>query len=161
MKKYKDHSLEEYLQALSVKTPAPGGGSAAALTAALGAALISMAAHYSLGKNSSSVDRKLQRLLTKSERLRKRFLELVDLDAAAYLAVVQTRKSPEEIRAAALKKAAAVPREVGKLCFEAIQLAPFLATKGNKHLLSDVEVAVEFLLAAFKSAMVNVRVNQG
>ena len=138
MKKYKDHSLKEYLEALSVKTPTPGGGSAAALTAALGAALISMVANYSVGKGSAVVDRKLRSLLARSERLRERFLELVDLDAEAYLEVVRTRKSPAKIRAAALKKAAAVPLEVGKLCFEAIQLTPFLAANGNKYLMSDV-----------------------
>ena len=161
MKKYKNYTVEEYLQELSAREPVPGGGSAAALSAALGVALISMVANYSKGKSSSkAVEKSIRNTFLKSEKTRKRLLTLVDLDAQAYLKVVQTRKSAPKVRRAALKQASKVPLEIAKLCFSAIQLTPVLVKKGNPHLVSDVEVAVELLLASFKSAMINVSVNQ-
>src|SRR5690349_13823201 len=120
MKPYKHHTLKEYLQQLSLKTPVPGGGSAAALAGALGAALISMAANYSLGKNSSKgVEKNIKTILSKNEKIRKRLLELVDLDAQAYLAVVKTRQGSDLQKKNARKRARTVPFEVAKLCYEA------------------------------------------
>jgi len=143
-----------------MRTPTPGGGSAAAYTAALGVALLSMVANYSLGKASKDVDRKLRKILKENDKVRRRLLELVDLDAQAYLKVVKTRKAAPAIRQKAFRQARAVPVEVSRLCYQVVRQAPFLVAKGNKYLLSDVEVAVEFLLAAFHAAMINVRVNQ-
>ena len=161
MKPFRNYSLSEYTRVLSLKVPAPGGGSAAAATAALGAALLSMAANYSLGKTTSrSNDQKIKAGLKQSEQLRKRFLTLVDLDARAYLNVVKMRKASPAKRAAARRKAAEVPLEVCKLCYKAVQLSPALVRCGNKYLVSDVKVALELLLAAFNAARVNVEINQ-
>jgi formiminotetrahydrofolate cyclodeaminase len=160
VKKYKSHTLKEYSDVLSMRTPTPGGGSAAAYTAALGVALLSMVANYSLGKSSKAVDNQMKKFLKTNEKFRKRLLELVDLDAQAYLNVVKSRKSALSVRRKARKKAAQVPFEVSRICYEAVKQAPFLVAKGNKYLLSDVEVGVELLEAAFRSAMINVRINQ-
>ena len=161
MKPFKNYTLAEYTRVLSLKVPAPGGGSAAALTAALGAALLSMVANYSLGKTSSRTnEQKIKASLKTSEQLRKRFLQLVDLDARAYLNVVKTRRAAPVKRAAARRKAAEVPLEICKLCYKAVQLSPALVRYGNKHLISDVKVALELLLAAFNAARVNVEINQ-
>lgn len=161
MKKFRDFTLTEYCEVLSQKVPTPGGGSAAALTGALGAALVSMVANYSLGKKSPDVDVRLNEILAKSENYRKMFLELVDLDAEAYLEFVKARKADDKTREAAKKKACDVPLQIAKLCYQAIDLTPYLVVEGNKFLVSDVEVALELLGAAYKSAMFNVRVNQG
>ena len=153
--------MTEYTRVLSLKVPAPGGGSAAALTAALGAALLSMVANYSLGKGAArEVEQKLKNTLKESERLRKRFLQLVDLDAQAYLNVVETRKAAPAKRNAARRKAAQVPLEICKLCYKAVQLSPTLVRYGNRYLISDVKVALELLLAAYNAARVNVEINQ-
>ena len=161
MKPFKNYTLAEYTRVLSLKVPAPGGGSAAALTAALGAALLSMVANYSLGKTSSRTnEQKIKASLKTSEQLRKRFLQLVDLDARAYLNVVKTRRAAPARRIAARRKAAEVPLEICKLCYKAVQLSPALVRYGNKHLISDVKVALELLLAAFNAARVNVEINQ-
>lgn len=161
MKKYQNHTLKEYCHCLSLKTPVPGGGSAAALGGALGAALISMVANYSLKRNQSGeVERKIQDILRRSEKIRKRLLELVGLDAAVYLKVVKTRHAPWEEKKKALQQARKVPLEVCRLCYAAVALTPFLVQKGNPYLQSDVVVAVEFLQAAFNSAKVNVEINQ-
>ena len=161
MKEYKNHTIKDYLDVLAKKTPAPGGGSAAALTAALGAALLSMVAHYSLGKTSSRQnEQRIKATLKHSEQLRKRFLMLVDLDAQAYLNLVKTRKASPAKRNAAKRKAAAVPLEICKLCYKAVQLSPTLVRYGNKYLILDVKVALELLLAAFNAAKLNVEINQ-
>jgi len=161
MRKFKNHTVKEYLEQLSLKVPVPGGGSAAALCGALGAALISMVANYSLGKNKSkSVDNKIKNILKQNEKLRKRLIELIDLDAQAYLSVVKTRKAAPSIREKALKRASRVPQETCRLCYAALLLTPFLVKKGNRYLLSDVEVAIAMLAAAYNSALANVEANQ-
>ena len=161
MKKYSNHTLKEYVDALSARTPVPGGGSAVALVAALASALISMVAQYSIKPDQPKpVQRKFQNILAKNERLRKRLLQLVDADAEAYLKVVQSRHSGQNKKKFALRNARGVPQEVCRLCYATLQLTPFLAERGNQYLLSDVEVALELLSAAFHSAKINVEINQ-
>jgi formiminotetrahydrofolate cyclodeaminase len=161
MKLFRNYSLSEYTRVLSLKVPAPGGGSAAALIGAVGAALLSMAANYSLGKGSSmQAEKRIKDILKQTERLRKRFLELVDLDTQAYLRVVQSRQASPQKKKAAVKTARQVPQEVCRLCYKAVQLCPDLVRHGNKYLLSDVEVALQALQAAFNSAKINVEINQ-
>lgn len=161
MKSFRNYSLSEYTRVLSLKIPAPGGGSAAAVTAALGAALLSMVANYSLGKTGSRVkERKIKNCLRTSEQLRRRFLALVDEDARAYLNFVKTRGAAPAKRAAARRKACEVPLEVCKLCYKAVQLSPVLVRYGSKYLISDVNAALEFLLAAFNAARLNAEINR-
>ena len=154
-------TLEEYLDQLSRKEPVPGGGSAAALSAALGAGLVSMVANYSVGRkaNTKAVDRKLNNILKQSEAIRKRLLELVSLDSEAYLKICAARSLDKKIQKQAAKAARAVPLEVCKLCYKTIDLMPFLVAKGNPYLLSDVKVAIELLMAAFNGALIMVRIN--
>ncbi len=161
MNKFQHHTLKEYLTQLSRKVPVPGGGSAAALCGALGAALLSMVAQYSLGRNSSvAQEKKMQDALSQSERLRHRLTTLVDLDAQAYRRVVKSRGASLARRQRALKKAREVPLEICERCYQAANLAPFLVQSGNPSLLSDVEVAMELLWAAFRAAKINVEINQ-
>ena len=160
MKKYKDHTVQEYLNALSKKMPVPGGGSAAALTAATGAALVSMVANYSKGKSKpKQVENRIQSILKQSEQIRKRLIVLVDLDAKVYLDVVKARGASKQVQKRAVSAAAKVPREVEKLCYRLTQLTPYLVENGNPNLISDVIVAVDLLFAAFNSARVNVEAN--
>jgi formiminotetrahydrofolate cyclodeaminase len=145
--KYKDESLKKYLDDLAARLPAPGGGSAAAFNAAMGAALISMVVNFTLGKpRYAEYENELKKMLEKSERLREEFLNLADLDVTAY-------KSKN------IRDALNVPFMVARLCFEAIKLCPPLINKGNVNLVSDVGVAAIFLEAAFVSAVFNVDIN--
>jgi len=144
---YCDKSLKEYLKDLSAKLPAPGGGSAAALTAALGASLISMVVNFTLGKPKyAKFEEELKGILEKSEKLREEFLRLVDLDVVAF--------ESKDIR-----DAMDVPFMVCRLCFEGIKLCRSLVTKGNINLVSDVAVAAILLESAFASAYFNVEIN--
>jgi formiminotetrahydrofolate cyclodeaminase len=158
---FKNKTLQEYLDRLSRREPVPGGGSAAALTAALALSLISMAINYSIGRkvNTKAVEKRLSRLLAKSESIRLRLLELTSLDSEAYLKVCAAGSLDKKAQQQAAKFAHAVPQEVCKLCYKAVQLTPYLAEKGNPHLLSDVEVALELLMSAFYGARIMVRVN--
>ena len=155
-------TLEAYLDRLSRRQPVPGGGSAAALTSALGVGLVSMVGHYSIGRrsNTKAVQQRLGKIVRKSEAIRKRLLELTSLDAQAYLKIVDARKQNAKIQKQAGRRAAAVGREVCRLCYQAMDLTHFLAAEGNPHLISDIEVAIELLQAGFNSSMIMVRINQ-
>jgi formiminotetrahydrofolate cyclodeaminase len=144
---YKNKTLTKYLDDLAAKFPAPGGGSAAALTAALGASLISMVVNFSLGKPKyAKYEKELRQVLSKSENLRTEFLNLVDLDVIAY----QSKNIRDTLD---------VPFMVCRLCLEGAKLCPALITKGNVNLISDVAVAAILLESAFSSAYFNVEIN--
>jgi len=144
---YKNHNLEKYLDDLSAKLSAPGGGSAAAMNAAMGASLISMVVNFTLGKPKyAAFEPELKKILAKSEKLRKDFLRLVDLDVVAY----QSRD---------MRKALDVPLMLARLCYEAAKLCPPLIKKSNANLISDVAVAAIFLESAFTAACFNVEMN--
>ena len=116
---YRDSSLKLYLDDLAAKLPAPGGGSAAALTAALGQALVSMVINFTLGKvKYAQFEKDLTIELEKSEKLRREFLDLVDRDVEAY-----NSKDP--------RKALDIPVMVARLCFEGIKAIPDLIKKVN------------------------------
>ena len=159
---FKDKSIKAYLEQLSRKEPVPGGGSAAALAAALGAGLVSMVTHYSIGRKSNTKDmeRRLAKTLQASERIRKRLLALTTLDSKAYLKIVEARTKNAAAQKQAARQAAAVGKEICKLCYNALDLTPFLVAKGNPYLISDIQVAVELLQAGFNGSMVMVRINQ-
>lgn len=145
--KYKTQSLTKYLNDLAAKLPAPGGGSAAALNAAMAASLISMVVNFTLGKSQYVVfEKELKGILVKSEKLRIQFLDLVDLDVLAY----QSKN---------IRKALAVPLKLTRLCCQAAKLCPSLIKKGNLNLISDVAVAAVLLESAFVSAFWNVEIN--
>ena len=144
---YKNDTLKKYIDDLAAKLSAPGGGSAAALTASLGASLISMVVNFTLGKPKYvQYEKELKQILVKSERLREEFLNLVDLDAVAY-------KSKNA------RDALDVPFMVCRLCFEGIKLCQPLIKKGNINLISDTAVAAILLESAFSSTYFNVEIN--
>ena len=144
---YKDETLKKYLDDLAAKLPAPGGGSAAALTAGLGASLISMVVNFTIGKPKyASFEEELKTILEKSEKLKEEFLRLVDLDVVAY-------------ESKNIRDALDVPFMVCRLCFEAIKLCLPLIKKGNINLISDVAVAAILLESAFAAAYFNVEIN--
>lgn len=144
---YKETSLKNYLDDLAAKLSTPGGGSAAALNAAMGAALICMVVNFTIGKPKyASHEKELKEILGKSTKLKDEFLNLVDLDVAAF----QSKN---------LRDALDIPFMLSRLCLEAIKLCPVLLKKGNPNLASDVGVAAVFLESAFTSACFNVEIN--
>ncbi len=167
---YLDNPLRGYTDALASGQPAPGGGSAAALVGALGAALNSMVANFTAGREKfAAVEEDVGRLLSRSEELRRSLERLTQADTEAYGQVAAAQKLPRETdeekatrREAmqqALKAAAEVPREAVKAAHGVVTIAVDLAEKGNPNLITDVGVAAKFAVAAMECAALNVEIN--
>ena len=164
--------MGEFAEALASEQPVPGGGAAAAVSAALGASLTSMVVRLSLDRPKYAEHGALHaEALAASDAARIRFLELADADAAAYTAYRAARslshqtEAEEEARAAATRDAArgaaAVPLDVVKACNAQVDLVERLAGRTNLYVASDLEVAALLLDGAARSAASNVRVNLG
>lgn len=144
---YKDASVARYLDDLAAKLPAPGGGSASAMAAALGTGLLSMVVNFTIGKPKyAAYEQEMAAARADSERLRAAFLRLIDEDVAAY-------------SSGDLEQSLRVPLEICRLCREAAALCPLLCMKGNVNLASDVAVAIGLIEAAFAGAYWNVDIN--
>jgi formiminotetrahydrofolate cyclodeaminase len=165
-------SVSQFLVELSSSAPAPGGGSVAALSGALGAALVSMVCNLTVGKKRyADVEEDIRAILAQSEALRHRLANLLEEDVAAYTAVSLAMKMPrdtEEQKATrqktlqeALKKATIVPLQIAEACVEVIALCQPAAEKGNKHAVSDAGVAILMAEAGLRSAALNVLINLG
>jgi methenyltetrahydrofolate cyclohydrolase len=145
-------SIEAYLDDLAARKAAPGGGSAAALNAAIGAGLMSMAANYTDGA---------EEVLKKTEKARKRLQSLIDADVEAYGKLSKTMKEckdPAKLETS-YKEAAKPPYEVCKISAECLKLCQELAERGNKNLITDVAIAAICLEGAFFAAKYNVYIN--
>ncbi|NPA91804.1 MAG: cyclodeaminase/cyclohydrolase family protein [Chloroflexi bacterium] len=165
-----DLTLRDYLDQLASAAPTPGGGAAAALTGAQGAALVSMVCNLTIGKKKyADVEEEMKQVLAQSETLRAKLTELIDKDAAAFDKVSEAYgmpKSTDEEKAArraaiqeALKGAEAVPMETMEACLEVIRLAIVAAQKGNKNVVSDAAVGGILAHAGLLSAADNVKIN--
>ena len=165
-----DLTLREYLDQLASAAPTPGGGAAAALTGAQGAALVSMVCNLTVGKPKfADVEADMRQVLERSEALRSRLLALADEDATAFGRVSEAYRLPKETpeqkaarRAAiqeALKGAEAVPMQVMEACLDVMRLAVTAAAKGNPNVVSDAAVAGILAHAGLLSAADNVRIN--
>ena len=163
-------TVDQFTVALASERPTPGGGSAAALAAALGASLTAMVVRLSLGRPTHEQHADLHaEALAASEVARSRFLELADDDAAAYAAYRDARRMPhgseEEgtARAAATREsareAAAVPLAVVQECHRQTDLVERLAGRTNVAVASDLDVAALLLDSAARGAAANVLVN--
>jgi methenyltetrahydrofolate cyclohydrolase len=170
--KLTEKPVTNFLDELASNAPAPGGGSVAALSGALGAALVSMVCNLTLGKKGyEEVQGDIEGLLAQSEALRKEMADLLEADVAAYTAYSQTAKMPrdtEEQKAAraeamqaALKNATMVPMRIAEAAVKVIDLCMPAAEKGNKWAVSDAGVAVLMAEAALRSAALNVLINLG
>ena len=159
-----------FLEALASEQPAPGGGAAAAVTAALAASLTAMVVRLSLDRPKYADFAELHReALDGSDATRLRFLQLADEDAAAYAAYRAARSLPreteveQEAREAATRDAARiatkVPLEVVRTCQAQVELVDRCAGRTNLYVAADLEVAALLLDSAARAAAANVRVN--
>jgi len=165
-----EKSVTTFLDELASSAPAPGGGSVAALSGALGAALISMVCNLTVGKKKyADVQEEIEALLAQSEALRKELVELLEADVQVYTEVSKAMKMPrttEEEKAArtaamqkALKAATDVPMRVAEACVKVMGLCRPTAEKGNVNAVSDAGVAVLMAEAGLRSAALNVLIN--
>ena len=167
---YIDKPVQHFMDKLASKSPEPGGGSVAALTGALGAALVSMVSNLTLGKEKyKDVQPQIEQLLKESERLRAEMQDLIQKDTEAYGALSDVYKMPKLTDAEkaartakmqeALKKACQVPFEIALKSLEVAKLAERAADLGNVAAVSDAGVAVLLAQACAQSAALNVKIN--
>ena len=163
-------SCETFLAELAGNAPAPGGGGAAALVGAAGAALGNMVGSLTVGKKKyAAVETDILALNERSAALRKRLERLVQADAEAFLPLAAAYKLPKEtpeqqahkaaVLEEALNRACAAPLEIMAACCEGITLAEEYAAKGSVLALSDAGCAALFCKAALQAAGLNVTVN--
>jgi glutamate formiminotransferase/formiminotetrahydrofolate cyclodeaminase len=159
-----------FLDDLAAGTPTPGGGSAAAYAAAMGAGLLSMVARLTIGKKKyAEVEAQMQTALEKAESLRADLTATVDEDAAAFEAVMSAFKLPKETAkqekarskaiGSATLRAAQIPLEVARKATHVIELAKEVTEQGNLNAVSDVASGAAMARAALTSAGYNVRIN--
>jgi len=164
--------IEGFLSELASNSPAPGGGSVAALSGSLGAALSSMVCNLTIGKEKySDVQGEIKKVLRESEKLRKDLTKLIDEDTEAFNDVMRAFKMPKEtdkqkeIRSKAIqngyKTAAKVPLETAKACEKILDVALVVANKGNKNSITDAAVSALMAQAGAISAILNVKINIG
>jgi formiminotetrahydrofolate cyclodeaminase len=170
--KLTEKPVTAFLDELASNAPAPGGGSVAALSGALGAALVSMVCNLTIGeKGYDDVQDDINELLSRSESLRQELTDLLEEDVKAYtgysIAAKMPRDTDEEKAAraeamqAALKVATDVPLGIAEAAVKVMDLCMPAAEKGNKWAVSDAGVAVLMAEAALRSAALNVLINLG
>jgi formiminotetrahydrofolate cyclodeaminase len=166
----KDNRIEDFLDALASQAATPGGGGAAAIIGAMGAALVSMVCNLTIGKKKyAEVEADMKDVLVKAEALRQRLTNMIEDDAKAFDAVMGAYGMPKETDAdkeardraiqAALKLATDVPLACARAAREVIDLAETASGKGNLNVISDAGVGVLAAYAALRSAALNVWTN--
>ena len=165
-----DSPIREYLAKLASSSPTPGGGSCAALSAALGAGLINMVCALTVGrKRFAQYETLLADTIQKLQSLSTRLTELIDEDAHAYdrvMAAFRLPRSNEDDKRtrqrsiqAALVPATEAPLEIVERCQDALRLAVPLLGKLNPNVLSDLAAGVDLVAAAAHAASHNADVN--
>jgi len=163
-------SVEEFSRVLGSNSPAPGGGSVAALSGALGANLVSMVCSLSIGKKDyESFDNELAEALKLSQTLSEGLLKRIDLDTEAFNSVMaafkMTKQTEEEKKSrsaaiqAGFKEAVQSPLGIARECLDVLRLTNKLLGKSNTNALSDLGVASLQAYAGLEGAIMNVKIN--
>ena len=168
--KLADLSIKEFLAKTASGSPVPGGGSIAALSAAIAASLAEMVANLTTGKKGFEVARERMKEIAKdAAEYRNELIKDIDRDSNAYndvLTAFRLKKDTENeknIRRQAIqdafKNASLVPFAVAQKAFQIIELADMVVKYGNKNAVTDGVVAVMMARTAALSALYNVKIN--
>ena len=170
MPRFGDLSVTQFLDALAASTPTPGGGTAAAIAAGIGTALLMMVGGLARSRTNAEEEKAA---LTEARAalvpLRDRLIYLADADAEAFDRVMIAYRLPKSTDAdkalrkqavqEALKVASTTPLEVLRATTQAVRLARPIAAHGNRSAVSDVRVALELLEASAAGAAANIEIN--
>ncbi|PKQ27964.1 MAG: methenyltetrahydrofolate cyclohydrolase [Candidatus Anoxymicrobium japonicum] len=167
---YVEGKIIDFLDRLASSSPEPGGGSASALAAALGAALVSMVANLTTGREKyADVQDSIIELVNSSEKARATLENLVQKDTEVYGVLAAAFKMPRETDEektkrdvavqAALKRATLVPYAIAEQCLEVAKLSEIAADIGNVNAVSDAGVAALLADASAGCAALNVKIN--
>ncbi len=165
-----DLTLTEFLEKTASNSPVPGGGSIAALSAAIAASLSEMVAHLTIGKKGyETLEEEMQEIAKDAFQYRERLIRYIDKDSNAYNDVMaafklpkgteQERNNREGAIQEALINATLVPLDVARDAFKLIELAGKVVKQGNKNAVTDVAVAVMMARTSALSALYNVKIN--
>ncbi len=161
---------EGFLDALASGEPTPGGGSAAAYSAAMAAALVAMVGRVTVGKKKyADVEAEMWSMIEEAAELQETMRTAVEKDAESFQAYMKARRLPQDtdqqkseriqaIQAASIN-AAEIPLHVGRNALSIMQLALLAAEKGNINAVSDAGTAFAMAQAALQGAGLNVRIN--
>ena len=159
-------SCRNFVEALASSSPAPGGGGAAALVGAIGAALGNMVASLTIGKKKyAAVEAEIAELKTKCDALQQELLSQVEADELGFLPLAKAYAIPkddparEDTMEEALLLACQTPLEIMQLCCEAIDCMAVFAEKGSRLAVSDAGCGAILCKAAMQAASLNVFTN--
>ena len=161
---------KDFLESVSLNTPAPGGGSVSALSGSLGSALCSMVASLTHEKKDMLQNRSImEEIGVKAQELKDDLAHLVSEDSRAFNKVLdavrlpatseQDKKEKTKNILLANKYAIEIPYQTAKKCYEVMQLAEILIEKGNPSSLTDAGVASEVAFAGLRGGCMNVLIN--
>ena len=162
--------VNEFLEKTAAGTPAPGGGSVSALSAALGAGLAEMVANLTIGKKGyDAVETEMKDIGEKLQQLREKLAMAVDKDSDAYKGVLEAFKLPQntaeekeqrtEAIQEAMKNAARIPLAVAFDALQVMDLAEKAIRNGNRNAVSDGAVGAMMARTAVLGALFNVKIN--
>ena len=165
-----DLTVRELFERVASGEPVPGGGSMAALCAALAAGLAEMVARLTVGRQDDpALNNEMNQLIDRAQALRGDLTRAVDLDSDAYTKVMVAYRMPKttnedkllrsEAIQEALKEAARVPLAVAEMAVDALELASLAVSKGNKNAVTDGLAGALMARSAVMAAAANVRVN--
>jgi len=169
---YRELSTNDFVIQLASKAPVPGGGGAAALIGALGAALGNMVVNLTSGKKKyAAFEEDLHRIQYELTELQTALLQFIDEDAVAFFplsqaygikAVTEEEKQQKQIiLQKALKEASLVPMKIVKACYRGLEIQEELSIKGSSLAISDVACGVQGLRTGLLAGRVNVMINLG
>ncbi|EFW37446.1 cyclodeaminase/cyclohydrolase family protein [Treponema phagedenis] len=166
----KDLTVVEFVNETASNSPAPGGGSIAALNASVAAGLLTMVANLTVGKKKYlDVSERMEEIAKVCGKYKDTFVDGIDKDANSFNGVMDAMKLPKEteseqkVRSAKIqegyKEAIAVPLSLGTEVTALYPYAKELAETGNANAITDVAVALINIKAAVEGAFLNVRIN--
>ena len=170
MSTLRNKTVEGFVAELASSSPAPGGGSAAALSGALGASLVSMVCRLTIGKKEyKPFEKEAETVLEQSDLLRIDLVSAIDRDAEAFDRVMDAFRLPkgsddEKTRRsaaiqAAFREACESPRNTAMKCLEVLRLCELLLGKVNVNAISDLGVAASSAHTGLEGALMNVAIN--
>lgn len=165
-------TLDGFLSELASNSPAPGGGSVAALSGALGASLIEMVCQLTVGKEKYKDNwDEMAEIIRKCSVERKRLTELIDEDTNAFNDVMQAFRMPKgtdeekALRSEAIqkgyRKAIDTPVETAQRCLKLMEMAIPVAERGNPNSITDAGVGSDMAASGLEGAVLNIRINLG
>ena len=149
----------DYLDMLASEKPSPGGGSAAALCAATGAALVEMASRINSKRVKNENKEDSLRNAKKMPPIRKKLLDLMTLDAQAYEKLAEHWKNKSPQLDGLLAEACQVPLDIAGLSLQALEIGATEIPRTSPSLMSDLMEAGAILYNSFQSALLHVEVN--